>query len=47
MRSWSQGEKSVLQILAEREAIFKMLAQTTPENIAKESRKYTIDPATR
>ena len=47
MRQWTRGEKTVLQILAEREAIFKMLPQTTPENIAKEWKKYTIDPGTR
>ena len=41
------AEKPILQIVAEREAIFKMLAQTTPENIAKEYRKYSINPATR
>ncbi len=34
-------------MVAEREAVFKMLNQTTPENIAKEFRKYSIDPATR
>ncbi len=47
MRHWASGEKSVLQIIAEREALFKMLGQTTPENIAKEFKRYSIDPSTR
>lgn len=47
MRNWATGEKSILQVIAEREAIYKMLAQTTPENIGKEFKRYSIDPSTR
>ena len=41
------GTKSVLEILAERESIFRLLPQTTSENIAKDYKNYTVDPTTR
>jgi hypothetical protein len=47
MRSWSSGLKSVLEIAAERESIYRLLGQTTPENLHKEHISYTIDPHTR
>ena len=47
MSEWCQGTKSVLQILAERESIFRLLPQTTSENIAKDYKNYTIDPSSR
>uniref|UniRef100_A0A670XW08 Microtubule associated monooxygenase, calponin and LIM domain containing 2 n=1 Tax=Pseudonaja textilis TaxID=8673 RepID=A0A670XW08_PSETE len=46
VKSWAQG-KSPLDILAERESIYRLLPQTTPENITKNFDQYTIDPATR
>ncbi|XP_020652860.3 F-actin-monooxygenase MICAL2 isoform X19 [Pogona vitticeps] len=46
VKSWAQG-KLPLDILAERESIYRLLPQTTPENIAKNFDLYTIDPATR
>ncbi|KAM6394376.1 F-actin-monooxygenase MICAL2 isoform 15-T46 [Pluvialis apricaria] len=46
VRSWAQG-KPPLEILAERESIYRLLPQTTPENINKNFDQYTIDPATR
>ncbi|XP_028587020.1 F-actin-monooxygenase MICAL2 isoform X3 [Podarcis muralis] len=46
VRSWAQG-KHPLDILAERESIYRLLPQTTPENITKNFDQYTIDPATR
>ncbi|XP_016530044.1 F-actin-monooxygenase mical2b isoform X7 [Poecilia formosa] len=46
VRGWAQG-KSSLEILAERESIYRLLPQTTPENISKNFEQYTIDPATR
>ncbi|XP_067902790.1 F-actin-monooxygenase mical2-like isoform X3 [Heterodontus francisci] len=36
-----------LEILAERESIYRLLPQTTPENINKNFDLYTIDPGTR
>ncbi|XP_041853234.1 protein-methionine sulfoxide oxidase mical2b isoform X2 [Melanotaenia boesemani] len=46
VRGWSQG-KSPLEILAERESIYRLLPQTTTENISKNFEQYSIDPSTR
>ncbi|MED6275165.1 [F-actin]-monooxygenase mical2 [Characodon lateralis] len=46
VKSWAQGRK-VLEVLAERESIYRLLPQTTPENMAKKFDQYTIDPSTR
>ncbi|XP_061609825.1 F-actin-monooxygenase MICAL2 isoform X4 [Phyllopteryx taeniolatus] len=46
VKSWAQG-RTVLEVLAERESLYRLLPQTTPENIAKNLEQYTIDPATR
>lgn len=46
VRSWAEG-RTVLEVLAERESIYRLLPQTTPENIAKNFDQYTIDPSTR
>ncbi|XP_048886341.1 F-actin-monooxygenase mical2b isoform X2 [Brienomyrus brachyistius] len=45
-KSWAQG-RPPLEILAEREGLYRLLPQTTPENITKNFEQYTIDPATR
>lgn len=34
-------------MIAERESIYRLLAQTTPDNLNKEWKAYTLDPATR
>ncbi|XP_034033095.1 protein-methionine sulfoxide oxidase mical2b isoform X3 [Thalassophryne amazonica] len=46
IRGWVQS-RSPLEILAERESIYRLLHQTTPENISKNFDQYTIDPGTR
>ncbi|XP_026175910.1 F-actin-monooxygenase MICAL2 isoform X3 [Mastacembelus armatus] len=46
VKSWAQG-RTVLDVLAERESIYRLLPQTTPENIAKNFEQYTLDPGTR
>ncbi|XP_071974965.1 F-actin-monooxygenase MICAL2 isoform X3 [Engystomops pustulosus] len=46
VKGWSQGAQP-LEILAERESIYRLLPQTTPENISKNFDQYTIDPGTR
>ncbi|XP_039993511.1 F-actin-monooxygenase MICAL2 isoform X5 [Xiphias gladius] len=46
VKSWAEG-RTVLEVLAERESIYRLLPQTTPENIAKNFEQYTIDPGTR
>uniref|UniRef100_A0A8D3CD57 F-actin monooxygenase n=1 Tax=Scophthalmus maximus TaxID=52904 RepID=A0A8D3CD57_SCOMX len=46
VKSWAQG-RTALEVLAERESIYRLLPQTTPENIGKNFEQYTIDPGTR
>ncbi|XP_019895931.1 protein-methionine sulfoxide oxidase mical2b isoform X5 [Esox lucius] len=46
VRGWAQG-RNPLEILAERESLYRLLPQTTTENISKNFDQYTIDPVTR
>ncbi|XP_062338913.1 protein-methionine sulfoxide oxidase mical3a-like [Osmerus eperlanus] len=46
VRSWALGH-APLEVLAERESLYRLLPQTTPENINKNFNLYTVDPATR
>ncbi|XP_078529753.1 F-actin-monooxygenase MICAL3 isoform X23 [Lissotriton helveticus] len=46
VRSWSLGANP-LEVLAERESIYRLLPQTTPENVNKNFSQYSIDPSTR
>ncbi|XP_039503823.1 protein-methionine sulfoxide oxidase mical2b isoform X3 [Pimephales promelas] len=46
VKSFAQG-KAPLDLLSERESIYRLLPQTTAENISKNFEQYTIDPATR
>ncbi|XP_052397315.1 F-actin-monooxygenase mical1 [Carassius gibelio] len=46
VRNWGKGVPP-LELLAERESMYKLLSQTTPENISKNYSAYSIDPATR
>ncbi|TSQ92666.1 [F-actin]-methionine sulfoxide oxidase MICAL2 [Bagarius yarrelli] len=46
VQGWAQG-KAPLEALSERESIYRLLPQTTSENISKNFEQYTIDPATR
>jgi len=36
-----------LEVIAERESIYQLLSQTTPENLNKSFSQHTIDPNTR
>lgn len=36
-----------LEVLAERESIYRLLGQTTPENLQRDTKSYTQDPSTR
>ncbi|XP_070538997.1 F-actin-monooxygenase MICAL3-like isoform X3 [Ptychodera flava] len=47
IRSWASGRYSPLEVLAERESIYRLLAQTTPENLNKDLHQYSVDPKTR
>ncbi|XP_037612590.1 F-actin-monooxygenase MICAL2 isoform X7 [Sebastes umbrosus] len=46
VKSWAEG-RTALEVLAERESIYRLLPQTTTENIAKNFDQYTSDPGTR
>ncbi|XP_037695879.1 F-actin-monooxygenase MICAL2 isoform X3 [Choloepus didactylus] len=46
VKSWDQGTLP-LELLAERESLYRLLPQTTPENISKNFEQYTLDPGTR
>lgn len=45
--NWSKGEMTPLEIIVERESIYSLLSQTTPERVIKDYEKYSIDPKTR
>ncbi|GFQ91432.1 protein-methionine sulfoxide oxidase mical3a [Trichonephila clavata] len=47
IRSWASGKMTTLQVLAERESIYRLLAQTTPENLSKDLNQYTLNPSSR
>ncbi|XP_061677397.1 protein-methionine sulfoxide oxidase mical3a isoform X2 [Syngnathoides biaculeatus] len=46
VKSWAQG-KQPLEVLSERESIYRLLPQTTPENVSKNFSHYSLDPTTR
>ncbi|XDV24672.1 hypothetical protein PO909_028784 [Leuciscus waleckii] len=46
VRSWGQGN-TPLEVLAERESLYRLLPQTTPENVSKNYSQYSVDPASR
>ncbi|CAG5003148.1 unnamed protein product [Parnassius apollo] len=48
VRAWGQSPSPhPLQVIAERESIYRLLAQTTPENLHRDFGAYTLDPGTR
>jgi len=47
IRSWASGKMTPLEVIAERESIYQLLSQTTPENLNKSFAQHTIDPNTR
>eukprot|EP00057_Strongylocentrotus_purpuratus_P018396 XP_011672870.1 PREDICTED: protein-methionine sulfoxide oxidase MICAL2 [Strongylocentrotus purpuratus] len=47
IRSWSSGDMTPLEVLAERESSYRLLAQTTPENLCKIYESYGINPNSR
>ncbi|XP_073956658.1 molecule interacting with CasL isoform X4 [Choristoneura fumiferana] len=46
VRAWSSAAHPLL-VLAERESVYRLLAQTTPENLHRDFGAYTLDPGTR
>jgi len=47
VRQWASGDMSPTEIMEEREAILKLLPQTTPENITKDFKNISIIPKSR
>jgi len=47
VRNWSVGDRHPLEVIAERESIFQLLSQTTPDNLKKNMAEFTINPITR
>uniref|UniRef100_A0A1A9VGD2 F-actin monooxygenase n=1 Tax=Glossina austeni TaxID=7395 RepID=A0A1A9VGD2_GLOAU len=47
IKLWSNSFNSVLGVVAQRESIYRLLNQTTPENLQRDIGSYTVDPATR
>uniref|UniRef100_A0A8D8W3X7 F-actin monooxygenase n=1 Tax=Cacopsylla melanoneura TaxID=428564 RepID=A0A8D8W3X7_9HEMI len=47
VRSWASGILNPLEVLAERESIYRILGQTTPENLHRDHASYSLDPTTR
>ncbi|XP_039287410.1 F-actin-monooxygenase Mical [Nilaparvata lugens] len=45
-RGWGMGHNP-LDVLAERESVYRILGQTTPENLHRDYAAYTLDPHTR
>ena len=41
------NKRKALDVIAERESVYKILSTTTSDNIRKEYSKFTIDPKTR
>ena len=46
MRGWGLGQRPI-DLIMEREGIYKLLAQTTADNVSKHYDDYTIDPKSR
>lgn len=47
IKLWTNQRNSISAVLAQRESIYRLLAQTTPENLHRDIGSYTLDPATR
>ncbi|XP_018798738.1 PREDICTED: protein-methionine sulfoxide oxidase Mical isoform X4 [Bactrocera latifrons] len=44
---WSNPRNSIMGVVAQRESIYRLLNQTTPENLQRDTGSYTVDPASR
>ncbi|XP_053396788.1 F-actin-monooxygenase MICAL3-like isoform X2 [Mercenaria mercenaria] len=47
IKQWSSGKMTPLQVIAERESVYQLLSQTTPENLRQNHAQFTLDPASR
>ena len=46
LRAWANG-RTPSEVLVERESIFTLLSQITPDHLNKNFQEYSIDPSTR
>uniref|UniRef100_A0A336MWJ0 F-actin monooxygenase n=1 Tax=Culicoides sonorensis TaxID=179676 RepID=A0A336MWJ0_CULSO len=47
IKLFANPRNSILAVLAQRESIYRLLGQTTPENLNRDIGAYTLDPITR
>ncbi|EJD74298.1 LIM domain-containing protein [Loa loa] len=47
LRAYGLNVQGLMVLLAERESVYRLLAQAKPDNLHKQTHKYTIDPRTR
>ncbi|XP_022109073.1 F-actin-methionine sulfoxide oxidase MICAL3-like isoform X4 [Acanthaster planci] len=47
VRNWSSSQMSPPEVISERESIYRLLPQTTPENLSKVYEQYGLTPTTR
>ncbi|XP_030375843.1 F-actin-monooxygenase Mical isoform X1 [Scaptodrosophila lebanonensis] len=47
IKLWANPQNSALGVLAQRESIYRLLNQTTPDTLQRDISAYTVDPATR
>ncbi|CAL4086170.1 unnamed protein product [Meganyctiphanes norvegica] len=47
LKQWKAGKMTPLEVMAERESLFKILPQMTVDNILKNYSNYSIEPASR
>ncbi|XP_039495687.1 F-actin-monooxygenase Mical isoform X3 [Drosophila santomea] len=47
IKLWSNPQNSTLGVLAQRESIYRLLNQTTPDTLQRDISAYTVDPSTR
>ena len=47
VRQWASGDMTPIEVMEEREAILKLLPQTTPENLTKNFSSISMEPKTR
>ncbi|CAG9529547.1 unnamed protein product [Cercopithifilaria johnstoni] len=47
LRGYGLNVQGLMVLLAERESVYRLLAQAKPDNLHKQTHKYTIDPRTR
>ncbi|XP_052868235.1 F-actin-monooxygenase Mical [Anopheles cruzii] len=47
VKMFANAKNSLLGTIAQRESVYRLLAQTTPENLLRNMSAYTLDPSTR